>query len=211
MRRRADATAVRAFVTELGRATREPATIYLVGGATAVLVGWRPTTIDIDLLIEPERDELLRALPDLKERLSINVELASPLDFLPELPGWRDRSPFVVQEGALTVRHFDPTSQALAKLERGFDQDLADVDAMVQRGLVDPAILAREFALTEPLLYRFPTVDPAELRVAVLALQARSQARALRAHRRPRVGVARSTDGRSAAELTSKPVANDPR
>lgn len=36
------------------------------------------------------------------------------------------------------------------------------------------------------------------------------KARSLRA-RRPRVGVARSTDGRSAAEVTAEPVAEPPR
>lgn len=36
-------------------------------------------------------------------------------------------------------------------------------------------------------------------------------ARDLRERRRPRVGVARSTDGRSAAELTAEPVADPPR
>jgi hypothetical protein len=29
------------------------------------------------------------------ERLGFNVELASPPDFIPELPGWRERSPLV--------------------------------------------------------------------------------------------------------------------
>lgn len=33
----------------------------------------------------------------------------------------------------------------------------------------------------------------------------------LRATRRPRVGVARSSDGKRAAELTGDPVADDPR
>ncbi len=37
------------------------------------------------------------------------------------------------------------------------------------------------------------------------------KAHALRTERRPRVGVARSTDGRSAAELTAEPVADEPR
>lgn len=37
------------------------------------------------------------------------------------------------------------------------------------------------------------------------------KAQALRTGRRPRVGVARSTDGRSAAELTAEPVAAEPR
>ena len=37
------------------------------------------------------------------------------------------------------------------------------------------------------------------------------KAQALRARRRPRGGVARSTDGRSAAEITAEPVAEEPR
>ena len=37
------------------------------------------------------------------------------------------------------------------------------------------------------------------------------KAQALRDARRPRVGVARSTDGRSAAEVTAEPIADEPR
>jgi hypothetical protein len=173
MRRSTDANRLRSFIRELGRATATPATVYLVGGATAVLEGWRPTTLDVDLRIEPEDDALLRALPGLKERLAVNVELASPLDFLPELPGWRDRSRFVSQEGSLTIRHFDAYSQALAKLERGFDQDLSDVEAMIERGLVDAAELSRLFAMIEDELYRFPAVDRATLAAKVRELASR--------------------------------------
>jgi len=50
--------------------------------------------------LPPPPDELLRALPALKESLGVNIELASPPDFIPELPGWRERSPLVFQEGA---------------------------------------------------------------------------------------------------------------
>jgi hypothetical protein len=167
MRGTADATSVRRFLRNLGLEARGPATVYLVGGATAVLEGWRPTTVDVDLRIEPELDEVMRALPGLKERLHINIELASPLDFLPEPPGWRDRSPFVAQEGSLTIRHMDPVLQALAKLERGFDQDLADVSAMLARGLVEPDALRASLTAIEPFLYRFPTVDPSALRASV--------------------------------------------
>lgn len=45
----------------------------------------------------------------------------------------------------------------------------------------------------------------------VLREAVEDKARALRAARRPRVGIARSTDGRSAAEVTADPVADDPR
>jgi hypothetical protein len=38
--------------------------IYLTGGSTAVIEGWRATTIDVDLRFEPEQDELLRELYD---------------------------------------------------------------------------------------------------------------------------------------------------
>ena len=37
------------------------------------------------------------------------------------------------------------------------------------------------------------------------------KAKELRARRRPRVGVARSIDGRSAAEVTAEPIAEEPR
>lgn len=73
--------------------------VYLVGGATAVLLGWRGTTIDVDLVMRPEDDALLRAIPALKEELQIKVELASPADFIPVPPGWEDRGTFIGQVG----------------------------------------------------------------------------------------------------------------
>jgi hypothetical protein len=164
VRRSADDRRVRRFLTALGQAADEAGTVYLVGGATAVIEGWRPTTVDVDLRLEPEQESVLRAIQRLKDELEINVELASPLDFLPEVPGWRDRSPFVATEGRLTIRHFDPNAQALAKIERGHDRDVADVEAMLARGLVEPGRLRELFALIEPELYRFPAIDPGAFR-----------------------------------------------
>lgn len=46
---------------------------------------------------------------------------------------------------------------------------------------------------------------------AVLREAIEEKARALRDSRRPRVGVARSTDGRSASDVASEPVAEPPR
>ena len=46
---------------------------------------------------------------------------------------------------------------------------------------------------------------------AVLREAVEEKARALRESRRPRVAVGRSTDGASAAEVTSEPVAEEPR
>lgn len=160
MRARVDARRVHAFLEELGRATHVPTRLYLVGGATSVLNGWRESTVDIDLRLEPDSDELLRAIPRLKEQLDLNVELASPPDFIPELPGWRERSPYVVQVGHLEVRHFDPYSQALSKVERGFEQDLEDVQAMLREGLVEPERARALFAEIRSQLHRYPAIDP---------------------------------------------------
>jgi hypothetical protein len=170
MRRDADAERVRRFMRELGRATNVPARLYLVGGASAVIERWRATTLDIDLRLEPDDDALLREIVRLKERLEVSVEFASPLDFLPELPGWRDRSPFLFREGVIDVFHLDFPSQALAKLERGFEQDLADVASMVDAGVVDPRELLHLYGLIEDQLFRFPAVDPPSLRAAVEGL-----------------------------------------
>ena len=167
MRALADGERIRTFMRALGAAADAPAQIYLTGGATAVLVGWRATTIDVDLKIVPEADRLLRAIPALKERLGVNVELASPADFLPVAPGWEERSPFVSQEGPLTFRHFDPYAQALAKIERGHTQDLDDVGEMIRRKLVDPAELQRHYHAIEGDLYRFPAISPSAFRQAV--------------------------------------------
>ena len=164
MRPPVDAPRIRTLARELGRVARAPVRIYLTGGSTAVLEGWRQSTVDVDVRFEPEAEELMRALPELKERLGINIELASPPDFIPELPGWRERSPLVFTEGNISVYHFDPYSQALSKIERGFTHDLADLDAMIERGLVAPADLRILYAQIEPDLYRYPAIDPAAFR-----------------------------------------------
>jgi len=151
----------------LDAAARAPARVYLTGGTTAVLLGWRASTIDVDLKLVPEHDALLRAIPELKDRLRINVELASPADFIPVPAGWEDRSLFVAQLARLSFHHFDLYAQALAKVERGHSQDQADVREMVARGLVRPAEALAYFDRLEPDLYRFPAIDGASFRRAV--------------------------------------------
>jgi hypothetical protein len=164
MRPPVDGSRIRALAVELGRVALHPVRVYLTGGSTAVLEGWRQTTVDVDLRFEPEADELLRALPALKESLGVNVELASPPDFIPELPGWRERSPHVFREGRVDVHHFDPYSQVLSKIERGFEQDLSDVHTMIESGLVKPPLLRELYDAIEPELFRYPAIDPSAFR-----------------------------------------------
>jgi hypothetical protein len=150
-----------------GRAARREGVCYLTGGSSAVLLGWRQSTLDIDVRFEPEQEEVLRELPRLKRELQINVELASPGEFIPLPAGWRERSPPAGREGALTFRHFDFASQALAKLERGHERDLEDVAAMLERRLIDAGALRVYFEEIEPQLYRFPAISPERFRARV--------------------------------------------
>jgi hypothetical protein len=155
--------AIQRLMVELGKELRHETSVYLVGGASAVLSGWRPSTIDIDLKIIPDT-EAYAAIARLKEGLKINIELASPHDFLPPLPGWRERSASIAREGKVSFFHFDFYSQALSKIERGFERDLEDVAEMVRRGLVEPARALELHLAIEPELERFPAIDPASFR-----------------------------------------------
>jgi hypothetical protein len=170
MRQKVSADRLAKFMKSLAHGQRKRARVYLVGGATAVLLGWRDTTIDVDLKIVPEIDEVLRRLPQIKEDLQLNVELASPDDFVPALPGWEERSTYIGREGAIEFFHYDFYGQALAKIERGHTTDRRDVEEMISQGLVDPARLLELFSRVENELYKYPAIDPKSLKQAVEGL-----------------------------------------
>lgn len=131
-----------------------------------MLHGWRATTRDVDVRVEPEAatgplgDEIAR----LKRELEISVEFASPPDFIPELPGWRDRSPFIARIGPITVRHFDFYSQTLAKARRDVDSDATDIAAMLAAGLVVPDRAWHLYDAIVPDLPRYPAIDEPSFR-----------------------------------------------
>ncbi|MBV8530586.1 MAG: hypothetical protein JO104_04660 [Candidatus Eremiobacteraeota bacterium] len=99
----------------------------------------------------------------------MNVELASPPDFVPVRSDWNERSPFIRQVGAAFFHHFDLYAQAVAKIVRGHHQDNQDVRAMARLGLIAAAELRQYFAIIEPDLYRYPALDPVSVRRAVTA------------------------------------------
>jgi hypothetical protein len=169
MRERANADRLRAFMRAFASRSSDECRVYLTGGATAVLEGWRSDTIDADILVVPDSDALLRAIPELKESLRINVELASPADFIPELPGWQDRSRFIERHGKVSFHHYDFYAQALAKIERGEVKDVGDVKEMIARRLVEAAKIWGFFRQIEATLYKYPDIDPAEFARSVAA------------------------------------------
>lgn len=143
----------------LGNRIQKKGRVYLTGGGSAVLFGWRESTIDIDIKPSPESDEIFQAIASLKNELDLNIELASPGDFIPPLPGWEERSLFIQNSGSLHFFHYDFYAQALSKIERGHEQDLQDVQSMFSQGLIQPEKLLHLFESIRPNLIRYPAVD----------------------------------------------------
>ena len=159
MRGETNAGKVRSLMEALGARATGPGRVYLTGGATAVLLGWRDTTVDVDLKLDPEPAGAFEAIAAIKEQLDINVELAAPDQFIPPVPGWEDRSRYIATHGSVSFYHYDPIGQALAKLERGHARDLSDVRAMVERELIEPDELNAAFAQIRSALLRYPSID----------------------------------------------------
>ena len=76
----------------------------------------------------------------------------------------------MAQEGNLGFFHFDLYAQALAKVERGHQQDVENVRGMLLRGLISRADLWDYFSLIESQLFRYPAIDPPSFRQSVEAV-----------------------------------------
>ncbi len=164
MRQQVTIETLKQFMQQLAAAARSPGKVYFTGGATALLLGFREQTIDIDIKLDPEPEGAFEAIAALKNRLNINVELASPDDFIPRAPDWRECSRHIESIGQVQFFHYDFSLQALAKLERGHAQDLEDVSSLLRGGYVSVDGLRNRFALIEPGLVRYPAIDPPQFK-----------------------------------------------
>ena len=127
------------FLHHLGARFRQSARLYLVGGTTMVFEALRPQTLDIDVVLEVSADAhgaLIQAIRELKDELAVNVEEASPGDFIPLPAGHANRHEYVGRFGLIDVWHFDLYSTALSKIERGRVQDIEDVLALLRAGRI---------------------------------------------------------------------------
>lgn len=150
MRALADRDRLDRFLRALGEAIRVPVRLYLVGGSVLVDLGLRETTLDVDYVAASDDPagvaEIERALPKLKEALDINVEPASPADFMPVSAAVLARSRFVRSYGMLSVYHYDYPTLVLAKIARATERDLADVEILIREGLVSWIDIARTWS-----------------------------------------------------------------
>src|ERR1051325_4804685 len=95
MRRNVTSAKLEEFMQRLGRGAKSGGVVYITGGATALMLGMREQTVDIDIKLDPEPKGAFEAIAELKDSLEVNVELASPDQFIPPLPGWKERSPLI--------------------------------------------------------------------------------------------------------------------
>ena len=137
--------------------------VFIVGGGTAVEVGWRASTIDADLYCAD--DSVFSDIQGIKERLCLNIEFVRPEDFVPALKGCADRHLFIETIGRVNFFHYDPYSQILSKVVRGFRQDLLDAENFLSSGMVDPTrFRSLVDAIPETAFRKYPALS----RMAVL-------------------------------------------
>lgn len=140
--------------------------VFLVGGGTAVLEGWRESSIDADLY--SAEDDIFRDVQAIKERLGLNVEFARPEDFVPRLEGSEDRHVFIETVGRVSFYHYDPYAQLLSKVVRGFARDLEDARALVRSGFVDPDRFRKLVeSIPESVYSKYPRLSSRAVRAAV--------------------------------------------
>jgi hypothetical protein len=140
--------------------------VYVVGGGTAVLSGWRSATIDADLYAE--REEVFRDIQGIKDRLQINVEFVRPEDFVPPIAGTADRHVFIERVGRIDFFHYDPYAQTLSKVVRGFRKDVLDAEKFVESGMVHPEKFRELVQQIPELEYaRYPALSSGAVRAAV--------------------------------------------
>ena len=144
----------------------EVSRVYLLGGATAVLMDWRAATIDADLY--SESDGPFRRIQEIKERLGVNIELVRPEDFVPALADSGNRHMFIRRIQGVEFFHYDPYAQAFSKIVRGLRKDLLDAEQLLQLEEVEPATL-RELvhAIPDEAWNRYPALSPPAVRAVV--------------------------------------------
>ncbi len=144
----------------LAKASKGPGNVYFTGGATMLLLGIREQTIDVDIKLDPEPKGVFEAISTLKNELDLNIELASPDDFLPPPSDWREKSLPIQLVGDVAYFHYDFRAQALAKIERGHQQDLSDVNELLRKSIVHKDELLTVFQQIKSELVRYPAIDP---------------------------------------------------
>jgi hypothetical protein len=142
--------------------------VCFVGGGTAVYLGWRRSSVDVD--VYSDTDVVFREIQEIKELLHINIEFARPEDFVPPLHGSAERHVFIEKIRSIAFFHYDPYAQLLSKVVRGFQRDLEDAREFVRSGMVEPGVFRSLVAKIPDSAYaRYPALSRGAVESAVEA------------------------------------------
>jgi hypothetical protein len=169
VRKKVTPESLKKLMQQLAQRAQGPGSVFLTGGATAMMFGFRDQTVDIDIKLDPEPKGVFEAIAELKQELQLNIELASPDDFIPAPSDWRSRSILIETINNVQFFHYDLSLQALSKLERGHEQDLLDVKALIDNGFLTPMSILERFSEIQPLLIRYPALDAKDFEQRVKA------------------------------------------
>lgn len=149
------------FLNALGKLFHKPGRLYLAGGAALVHIGLRSGfTMDIYVAIEAsDEDEMVTAIRTLVEKMQINVEFASPGDFIPLPTQWMAQARYIGRYGSIDVFYFDFNSLALSKISRGNDRDLIDVQLLLQQKLITLEALNGAYNEVLPRMGKRPYIN----------------------------------------------------
>ncbi len=164
MRPNVDKQAIESFLQQLGRTFRKSGRLYLVGGAALVHAGVRPGfTQDIDIQVGGANEgEFIIGIQRLIQQMQINIEFASPKDFIPLPSQWEAHAQYVGRYGQIDVFYFDFYSIALSKIERGTTRDIEDVKLLVQQQRIglDELDAAYQEVFAQLGKGRYPKITP---------------------------------------------------
>lgn len=124
------------ILERLSQEIRSDVTLYLTGGTLLIYHGIRPATTDIDFGFDAADPTDRESLPNLAQRAAgsdIHVQCSEEMagwSMMP-LPRYRERALLLGRYGRLTVKSIHPTDLALAKVHRGYAEDLSDAMALV--------------------------------------------------------------------------------
>ncbi len=160
----------------MGRTFRKPGRLYLVGGAALVHAGVRSGfTQDIAIQVgEVNEGDLIIGIQRLTQQMQINIEFASPKDFIPLPLQWETHAQYVGRYGQIEVFYFDFYSIALSKIERGTTRDIEDVKLLVQqqRIALDELDGAYQEVLAQLGKGRYPKITPERFAMRYAAIRA---------------------------------------
>jgi hypothetical protein len=223
MRDHAERARIERFLRILGQRLHYPIRLYLVGGSIIVDLGLREATLDVDYVAEADDpralEEFEHIVPQLKNELRINVEPASPADFLPVPANVLAQSAHVRSYGNVHVYYYDLPSTVISKAARGAERDLADIAALVTAGIVSWAEIESRWReiRASPRGWLRHNPDDVERRLHSLRerIEGRTAAESVAGEMTPtalvRVREYRRHDGRVVPEHSRQPPRKNPR